>query len=153
MPKSSKSHIKKQEPVETNTGNQAPDEKITIAKPTKFNLDKFKSKSSPAASVGALPDALPHHKIADAKDYVRLHPDEANYWSAELCFISVPVKGGRKQETLHLIDEELAKRHRLLDKVQRFRLALATKPHDVFFLCHIPTQNTDNLWNVSALQA
>jgi hypothetical protein len=32
-------------------------------------------------------------------------------------------------------------------KIQRFRLALATKPHDVFFLCRIPTRNLDNTWN------
>ena len=29
----------------------------------------------------------------------------------------------------------------------RFRLALATKPHDVFFLCQVPSRNLDNSWN------
>lgn len=38
-------------------------------------------------------------------------------------------------------------------KNQRFRLALATKPFDVFFLCHVPTRNTDNQWNESNLAA
>ena len=38
-------------------------------------------------------------------------------------------------------------------KILRFRLALATKPHDVFFLCHLPTQNLDNSWNESVLKA
>jgi hypothetical protein len=32
-------------------------------------------------------------------------------------------------------------------RVQRFRLALATKPYDKFFLCHVPSQNLDNQWN------
>ena len=34
-------------------------------------------------------------------------------------------------------------------KILRFRLALATKPFDVFFLCHVPTQNIDNSWNAA----
>ena len=38
-------------------------------------------------------------------------------------------------------------------KVQRFRLALATKPYDVFFLCHVPSTNLDNSWNSGNLQA
>ena len=38
-------------------------------------------------------------------------------------------------------------------RILRFRLALATKPYDVFFLCHVPTQNLDNTWNESNLQA
>ena len=32
------------------------------------------------------------------------------------------------------------------------RLALATKPYDVFFLAHVPTVNLDNSWNESNLQ-
>src|SRR5262249_4335365 len=31
--------------------------------------------------------------------------------------------------------------------IQRFRLALATKPDNKFFLCHVPTQNLDNAYN------
>ena len=38
---------------------------------------------------------------------MRLHPDEDAYWSPELCFVNVPIKG-QKRDTLHLIDEELA---------------------------------------------
>jgi hypothetical protein len=34
-------------------------------------------------------------------------------------------------------------------RIQRFCLALATKPFDVFFLCQIPTRNEDNTWNTS----
>ena len=36
-------------------------------------------------------------------------------------------------------------------KIKRQRLALASKPHDVFFLCIVPSQNLDNSWNATAL--
>ena len=77
---------------------------------------------------------------------VALHPDEENYWSPELCFVMVPIKGA-KRDSLHLIEEDLAMRLLPSGKIMRFRLALATKPHDVFFLCRIPTRNLDNSWN------
>src|SRR6516225_7418400 len=125
----------------------------SIAKPEGFDLDRFKSKRAAAmANVETLPNALPHHSIAQAKDFVRLHPDEIKYWSSELCFVSVPIKGS-KRDTLHLIDEELALRFLPPGRVQRFRLVLATKPNDVFFLCHAPTRNQDNSWNGSNLKA
>jgi hypothetical protein len=85
-------------PVPTDNVAQAP-----IAKPSAFNLDKFKSKRAAAmANVETLLTALPTHNIAQAKDFVRLHPDEINYWSDELCFVNVPIKG-QKRDTLHLI--------------------------------------------------
>jgi len=124
-----------------------------IQKSGKFDLNKFKSKlAATVANVGTLQGALPHHNIAGANDFVRLHPDEQNYWSDELCFVNVPIQG-QKQNTLHLIDEDLAVQYLPSGKIQRFRLALASKPHDVFFLCHVPTQNQDNPWNVSNLRA
>jgi hypothetical protein len=83
---------------------------------------------------------------------VRLHSDEGKYWSPEFCFVHVPVKG-QKRDLLHLIDENLAKQHLPSDRILRFRLALATKPYDVFFLCHVPSQNLDNIWNETNLQA
>jgi hypothetical protein len=95
---------------------------------------------------------MPVHKLSDAKDFVRLHPDEEAYWSPELCFVNVPIKG-QKRDTLHLIDEELAMRYLPSGKILRFRLALATKPHDVFFLCEVPTRNEDNKWNADNLLA
>jgi hypothetical protein len=58
----------------------------------------------------------------------------------------VPIKG-QKNETLHLITDDLAKRYLPSGKVMRFRLVLASKPEDRFFLCHVPTRNTDNSWN------
>src|SRR5262249_53318744 len=97
--------------VETNKPKLllATDEEATaIAKPEEFSLDKFKSKRAPAmANVETLPNALPVHTIAQAKDFVRLHDDEDKYWSPELCFVSVPIKGS-KRDTLHLIEEALA---------------------------------------------
>jgi hypothetical protein len=104
-----------------------------------------------AAGVATLVTALPHCRIAQAKDFVRLHPDKTN-WSPEMCFVNVPVKG-QKKDTLHLIDEEIALQFLPSGQVQRFRLVLATKPYDVFFLCEVPTRNLDNLWNASNLEA
>jgi hypothetical protein len=66
--------------------------------------------------------------------------------------VNVPIKG-QKRDTLHLIEEDLAMRYLPSAKVLRFRLALATKPDDVFFLCHVPSRNTDNTWNESNLKA
>jgi hypothetical protein len=129
------------------------DTPITIAKPGAFDLDKFKSKRPPnLAGVETLLTALPHHSMSAAKDWARLHPNETEYWSPEFCFVHVPIKG-QKRETLHLIDEELALRYLPSGQIQRFRLALATKPNDVFFLCHVPTQNLDNAWNDTNVRA
>lgn len=128
-------------------------ENISIAKPGGFNLDKFKSKHAAAmAGIAALQTALPHHSISEAKDFVRLHPDEGVYWSSELCFVNVPIKG-QKRDTLHLIEEDLAMRYLPSARIIRFRLALAAKPFDVFFLCQVPTRNADNTWVASNLQA
>jgi hypothetical protein len=131
----------------------ADNEPIQITKPGEFSLDKFKSKRSPAiAGVETLLTALPHFTLSQAKDWARLHPSEEHYWSPEFCFVNVPIKG-QKRETLHLIEEDVAMRHLPSGRIDRFRLALATKPYDVFFLCHVPTQNLDNIWNETNLQA
>jgi hypothetical protein len=138
--------------------NTKPTEEINAAivplrKPGAFSLDKFKSTKGPSAGgVETLQAGLPHSSISQAKDFVRLHHDEDNYWSPELCFVSVPVKG-QKRDTLHLIDEELAVRFLSSGRIKRMRLALASKPYDVFFLCEVPTQNLDNPWNDTAWQA
>lgn len=119
---------------------------LPIPKPTSFNLNKFKSKRADAiANVDTLQTGLPVSSMSQAKDFVRLHPNE-DYWSPELCFVMVPIKGA-KRDSLHLIEEDLAMRFLPSGKVLRFRLALASKPHDVFFLCRIPTLNLDNSWN------
>ena len=124
-----------------------------IAKPGKFSLEKFKSKRGAAiANVETRPSKLPVQRISDAGDFVRLHHDDQNYWSNELCFVHVPVKGG-KGDNLHLIDEEIAMRYLDAKKIKRFRLALASKTYDVHFLCIIPTRNLDNKFNETALTA
>src|SRR6516165_1384752 len=142
-------------PAEQAPGDGSPtnDEAMSIAKPPAFSLDKFKSKRAAAlANVETLLTALPHHSISQAKDFVRLHPKEEEYWSPELCFVNVPLKG-QNRDTLHLIDEDVAMRNLPSARILRFRLALAAKPGDIFFLCHVPSRNMDNSWNATNLQA
>jgi hypothetical protein len=128
-------------------------ESLAITKPGAFNLDKFRSRRAAVmAGVETLQTALPIHRISEAKDFVRLHPDEERCWSSELCFVNVPIKG-QKHDTLHLIEEDLAMEYLPSARIERFRLALATKPFDVFFLCRVPTTNIDNSWVVSNLMA
>jgi hypothetical protein len=137
----------------SNKSDKANPDSPTIPKPSGFSLDKFKSKKAAAiANVETLLGALPHHPISQAKDFTKLHPDENSYWSPELCFVNVPIQG-MKRDTLHLIDEDLGLAYLGNGKLLRFRLALATKPFDIFFLCHVPSQNLDNSWNVSVLSA
>ena len=129
------------------------EEPLSIAKPAGFSLDKFKSKRSAAmADVETLLTALPIHRISEAKDFVRLHPDEDNYWSVELCFANVPIKG-QKRDTLHLIDEDLAMRHLPSARIQRFRLALATKPGTCSSCARCRRRTLDNTWNAANLKA
>jgi hypothetical protein len=81
-----------------------------------------------------------------------LHPNEEKCWSSELCFVNVPIQG-QKRDTLHLICDDLAMDYLPSGKILRFRLALASKPGNVFFLCHVPTRNEDNSWNSSNVAA
>src|SRR6476619_4264648 len=127
------------------------DPTLKIVKPN--FLEKFKSKRPPdIGGVETLLTALPISKVGDIGDWARLHPSEDEYWTPELCFVSVPIKG-TKRDMLHLIDEDIAMEYLPAKKIQRFRLALASKPHDVFFFCIVPSQNKDNPWNKSALEA
>jgi hypothetical protein len=156
----------KRRPIEPATADQKPasvspppsaqipdEEPISVAKPSEGGLEKFRSKHSASIpGVETLLTALPHHSISQAKDFVRLHPDETTYWSPELCFVNVPIEG-MKRDTLHLINEQLAMQCLPSARILRFRLALASKPHDKFFLCHVPTRNSDNSWNMSNMQA
>jgi hypothetical protein len=125
---------------------------LSISKPDlNAKLEKFKSKLKPTiAGVQTLQNALPHHKISDADDFVRLHPDEVEYWSSEYCFVNVPIEG-QKRDLLHLIAEDVAMLYLPSKRIQRFRLALATKPFDKFFLCHVPSRNLDNKFNATSL--
>src|SRR4029077_19284180 len=122
-----------------------------IAKPEGFSLDKFKSKRAAAiANVETLQTGLPLYRASEVDDFLRLHPDEENYWSFELCFINIPIKG-QKQDTLHLIEEDLAMKYLPSGRIKRFRVALATKPADSFFLCIVPSRNLDNGYNSTTL--
>lgn len=121
-------------PTEPVSAANPPTEPVSIAKPGAFNLDKFKSKRAPTiASVATLLTALPLLKIGEVNDFARFHPDEENFWSPELCFVTVPIKG-QKRDLVHLIDEDLAMQYLQPKQIQRYRLALASKPFDVFFL-------------------
>jgi hypothetical protein len=116
-------------------------------------MAKFRSTQSPTlAGVGTPLTALRVSRLAEVKDFFRLHPDEEEFWTPELCFVEVPIKGMRG-DVLHLIDEALAMEHLQAGQIIRHRLALGSKPHDVFFLAVIPTTNLDNSWNVSTLDA
>jgi hypothetical protein len=127
-----------------------PDSPVTILKPEGDPLARFKSKRpNLLTGVETLLPPLAVYKIADAKDFVRLHHDES-YWSAELCFISVPVVG-QKRDIPHLIEEDLAVQYLDPKRILRHRLALASKPYNKFFLCIVPSQNLDNRWNETAL--
>jgi hypothetical protein len=127
---------------------------LKIVKPDKPGfLERFKSKRPPSVEGGIDPlNPLKVIRIAEARDFVRLHPDKENYWSEELCFVSVPIHG-EKQPMLHLIDRNLAAQYLPEQDIDRYRLALATKPHDVFFLCKVPSINLDNGYNATALEA
>ena len=66
-------------------------------------------------------------------------------------FATVPVQG-MKDGVLHLITSELAS-ELPPGRVERFRLVLATKPYNHFFLAHIPSTNLDNIWNETCVRA
>jgi hypothetical protein len=127
---------------------------IPIKKPAEAGgLARFKSKTAPTiANVATKVGLLPISSIADAGDFVRIHPSEATHWSGELCFVRVPTKGA-KNDVLHLIDEDIAMQYLEAKLILRFRLALASKPGDRFFLCIVPTTNLENTWNSTALLA
>jgi hypothetical protein len=127
-----------------------PAPELKIVKP-RFS-EKFKSKNAPILSgVETLLMPLPILKIGDVGDFTRTHPSEDEYWTPEMCFVSVPVKG-TKRDMLHAIDDDLAVMYLPSKKIKRFRLALASKPHDVFLFCSVPSQNLDNSWNEQALK-
>ena len=82
-----------EDPAAKSAPAAAPEEPVSIEKPPPGEiLARFKTKRSLDERIQTLLPALPHRKISDAKDYVRLHPDDA-YWSDEYCFVMVPVPG------------------------------------------------------------
>src|SRR5262249_44817246 len=126
---------------------------VSVAKPGPFSLKKFQTSGPPTPpNVKTLLPPLPVRSLKEIGDYGRLHPDEANYWSPELCLVAVPIKGS-KSNNLHLIEEGLAKTYLASARIKRMRLALGATPNGVFFLCEVPTQNLDNPWNKTMLAA
>jgi hypothetical protein len=124
---------------------------IPIKKPS--FTEKFRSKNAPTISgVETLLTALPVTKIGEVNDWTRLHPSEDEYWTPELCFVSVPIKG-TKRDLVHLISDDLAIAYLPAKKILRYRLALACKPHDVFFFGIVPSRNLDNPFNADAITA
>ena len=126
---------------------------LKIVKPAAGFMEKFRSKRPPTiAGVETLLTALP---TTEDRRRQRLGPAcirrKRTIGRCELCFVSVPIKG-EKRDMLHLIDEEIAVQHLPAKKIKRQRLALASKPHDIFFLCIVPSQNLDNSWNATALR-
>ena len=125
-------------------------EKVTpIKKPSSFSLDKFKSKRAAAiANVETLLGrAAAPQRLQEAKDFVRLHPDEENYWSPELCFVDVPIKGAEER---HAAPDRRRTRAALPagGKIKRFRLALATQAATTCSSsATCPSTNLDNSWN------
>ena len=67
-------------------------------------MDKYRSRKQPnIAGVETVLAALKVHKAGEVTDFFRLHSDIENYWTPELCFVHVPIKG-IKRDVLHLID-------------------------------------------------
>ena len=98
----------KKEATAPEAEQSAPAPVTSIQKPAAFSLDRFKSKrAASVAGLDNLVDGMPHFPVGQVKDFFRTHPNEEEYWSSELCFVPVPIKG-QKRDTLHLIDEDLA---------------------------------------------
>ena len=124
---------------------------LKIMKPKAGFMEKFRSKRPPTiAGVETVLNPLRIWRPSDVGDWFRVHPDEETYWSPELCFVTVPIKGIKKG-VLHLIDEDIALAYLHSRQIMRRRLVLASKPYDAFFLCIIPSRNLDNAWNKTAL--
>jgi hypothetical protein len=124
-----------------------------LKKPAGAFTERFRSRKEPSIEgLESLLNPLPILKIGDTNDFVRVHPNEATHWTPPLCFVSVPIPKDKK-DILHVIDEELAAEYLATKRIKRMRLALASKPHDVFIFIAVPVDNLANSWNVSALGA
>src|SRR5260370_34282173 len=78
-----------------------------IAKPPAYDMKRFLSKTPDTiAKVGVIPAILPQYRIADANDFLKLHPDREHYWSGEVCFGDVPSRGIRDNVS-HLSDDAI----------------------------------------------
>ena len=119
-------------------GNPKEDKVVEfIPKPSTFSLDKFKSKRAAAvASVETLQRALPHHSIAAGQ---RLRSPASRRGYLLVAGALLRKRADQRPEARHAAPDRRGPGDAYLPsgKIQRFRLALATKPFDVFFLCHV----------------
>jgi hypothetical protein len=107
------------DPKKEATPPESPAPVTSIQKPAGFSLDRFKSKrAASVAGLDNLVDGMPHMPVGQVKDFFRVHPSEEEYWSSELCFVPVPIKG-QKRDTIHLIDEDLAMDYLPSGKIKR----------------------------------
>ena len=87
---------KASKPIAADKPEDLTEPQTPIVKPSGFSLDKFKSKhTATIANVGTLPTALPHHSASEAKDFVRLHPDEETIGRRNCASSMCRSKGGR----------------------------------------------------------
>ena len=90
---------------------------LKIVKPS--FMEKFRSQNAPTISgVETLLTALPILKIGEVDDWTRLHPNEDDFWTPEMCFVSVPINGTRK-DMLHVIDDDLGVQYLSAKKIKR----------------------------------
>ena len=126
------------------------DPPVSIERPKGSLLARFKTGRENEGRVEKLLMALPHYKPSDARDFIRLHPDD-DYWSDELSFATVPVQG-MKDGVLHLITIELALE---LPPGRRgaVPVGVGDQTFQSLFLAHIPSTNLDNIWNETCVRA
>ena len=119
-----------------------------------FSLgENFAQSAKPVSAASRpYPQVCPVMRVSEAKDFIRLHPNEAAYWSDELCFVHVPTKGVRGGSLLHLILEDLACAYLPEGKIIRHRLALASKPDDEAVQPEDPLHQPRRSWNASTLE-
>jgi hypothetical protein len=123
-----------------------PDDELDISR---FSADDpYKPEMSGVRTVLQRLDML---TLSDARDWV-LVCDNPAYITPPLMFISVPVQG-QKHNAVHLIDKAVALRNCDDREIEQYRLVLAARPHDRFFLAKVPCANLENSWNESMLRA
>ena len=107
-----------------------------IVKPAAGFMEKFRSKRPPSiAGVETLLTALPILRIADANDSSGCIRRKRTTGRRELCFVSVPIKG-EKRDMLHLIDEEIAVQYLPVEEDQAAATGAGVEAPRRFLLLH-----------------
>ena len=129
-----------------------PEDEPSINKPAaKFDMSQM---AVPDDFVGIqrMPMALQLKKFSDLHDFGRVHPDEANYWTPRVALVDVPIKGQTKKLRC-MIRPDLAAKYLAPNMVDYRRIALACDAEHKPFLCEVPTENLENIWNSTSLLA